>query len=205
MTEGRLISPVKNNKDKQRTYADNIGRYNRAMKHGFYYEAILIDYALIEDRLRSFIYHIGGLKTKNDHKICKGHVKTKLTEIIASQEKTDKRITLGITNLSGKIRVLRATLNWAATINSSPEDRYLKALKDQYEGQWDIGGLLDTLDEIEMWCKYRNELIHALMNKNLDSVDEQVANKAADGMVLVRYLDEQVKCLKKHNILRRFA
>ena len=199
----RIIQPVRNNIDKQRTYSDNIRRYNRALKQGFYFEAILIDYALMEDRLRSFIYYIGGLRSTDNYRIGKGVVRDKLTEIVEHYKLESENSTLGITNISGKIKIIRSTLLWAASIERKPEDRYLKTLKSQYEGQLDIGGLIETLKDIEIWCKYRNELIHALMNKNMGSVDERIEEQAVKGMALARYLDGQIKSLKKGNRIRR--
>ena len=47
----RTIRPVTDNKDKQRTYSEQMGRYARATRGAFYLEALLIDYAMLEDRL----------------------------------------------------------------------------------------------------------------------------------------------------------
>ena len=199
----RQIKPVTNNSEKQQTYAENIKKYNSAMKHGFYFEAILIDYAMIEDRLRSFIYHIGGLKTRDDYVIEKGIVRERLSEIVNDYKDEKENNTLGISSISGKMKIIRATLRWASEVESTPKDKYLKTLKSQYEGQIDIGGMLDTLDEIRDWCDYRNEIVHALMNKNVENVDEKLKIQAARGMELARYLDGQVKSLKKWNRIRR--
>lgn len=199
----RQIKPVTDNFDKQRTYSENIRRYNKAMKEGFYFEALLIDYAMIEDRLRSFIYHIGGLKTREDYRISKGHVRNMLTEIAGKYKEDKESNALGITSLSGKMKIVRATLIWSTELERTPDDKYLRTLKSQYEGQLDIGGMIDTLEEIRKWCDYRNEVIHALMNKSVDSVDERIADQAAKGMAFARYLDSQVKNLKKGNRIRR--
>ena len=58
------ICPVSNNTDKQRTYKENCAKYKKAIQGEFYFEAMLISYAMLEDRLRSFLYHIGALKTR---------------------------------------------------------------------------------------------------------------------------------------------
>ena len=60
----RIISPVNDNAEKQLTYRKMMGRYNMAIKYGFYYEAIMIAYAMIEDRLRAMIYHMGFLANR---------------------------------------------------------------------------------------------------------------------------------------------
>lgn len=77
----RQISPVSDNQDKRNTYQLNIRRYNKAMKEGFYYEALLIDYAMMEDRLRSFLYHMGLLNTGSSHKADVSKVKESLREL----------------------------------------------------------------------------------------------------------------------------
>ncbi len=99
---------------------------------------------------------------------------------------------------------MRATLSWAANTEGVPkDDRYLELLKSRYEESLDIGGVLETLDQIETWCQYRNEVIHGLLNKNVDSLQVGLAEKCAEGMKLARYLDGQIKSLKKGNVIRR--
>ncbi len=199
----REITPVKDNREKQQTYSVYISRFNRAYREGFYFEALLIDYALMEDRLRSFIYHIGGLRERLDDKIGKGHAKEKLSWIVSNYKSDDENGSLGISNITGKLKIVRATLRWSAETEGMPDDRYLKAMKSQYEGEIDIGGLLETLEEIVRWCRYRNELIHGLMNKNNTSVDDRIKEQVAKGMELSRFLDSQVRCLKKYNRIRK--
>ncbi len=53
----RRIAPVADNREKQQTYKDQMRRYSKAMREEFFFEAILIDYAMLEDRLRSMLYH----------------------------------------------------------------------------------------------------------------------------------------------------
>ena len=199
----RQIKPVQNNFEKQRTYTENKGKYYRAMKYGFYFEALLIDYAMMEDRLRSFIYHIGGFKTRADYRIGKGYVRKQLAEIVEMYRDEKESTSLGISSISSKMKIVRATLHWASEVESTPDEKYLRTLKRQYEAQLDIGGLLDTLDEINKWCDYRNEVIHALMNKNTASIHDELEAQAAKGMELAMYLDTQVKALKKGNVIRK--
>jgi len=60
--------------------------------------------------------------------------------------------------------------------------------------------VLSLLKDIEQWCGYRNEIIHSLMNKNIDSLRDQVAKKAEEGYNLFRRLDKQVQCIKKKQV-----
>lgn len=200
MANTRHISPVKDNIDKQRTYTTMLTRYNLAMKDGFYLEAILVDYAMMEDRLRSFIYHVGGFASRLSRKL-DTDAGEKLLSMVNEYKPTKK---LDIDNISGKINIVRAVLLWEESCEGDLTDRYLKALKNKIESL-DVGGLLDTLKSIESWKDYRNECIHSVMNKNIDSLGEEVAAKADEGMKLARFLDSQVRILKKKNVVRRAA
>lgn len=194
----RLIQPVDDNKDKQRTYQRMLSRYRLAMKDGFYLEAILIDYAMMEDRLRSFIYYIGGLPNRNSISVT-GKAKNKIRQMVLDY---DPKGNLGISSISGKRRIVRAVLNWEVTSICANDDDYLKALRADI-AKLDVEGLFEILDAIEAWCLYRNECIHSVMNKNVDSLGEEIAKKAEDGMIYARFVDSQVKLLKRKNLSRR--
>ncbi len=51
---------------KQKTYAEQKIRLRRARAGGFFYEAILIEYAMMEDRTESLLRH-AGIKTVNNN------------------------------------------------------------------------------------------------------------------------------------------
>ena len=197
MRSQRKIKPVTDNMDKQRTYREHKGRYKRAMENEFFFEALLIDYALLEDRLRSMLYHMGFLKDRAAFKIWKKRVPC-LQKIVFAYKDKDETSQLGITNISGKAKIVRCVLKWAAyTEGGYQQDKYLSALKSQCEGL-DIEGLLSALDELKDWCAYRNEVIHGLMNKNLESLSDELKVRAKNGMQLAAFLDNQEKLLKKY-------
>lgn len=54
-----IISTAKTNTDKYNTYTFMITRHKEAVKHGFCFEALLIDYAILEDRLVAFLWAAG--------------------------------------------------------------------------------------------------------------------------------------------------
>lgn len=199
----RLIQPVSDNKDKQRTYTENMAKYKKAIAGEFFFEAMLIDYAMLEDRLRSFLYYIGLLKSRDSYKADNAVVVSKIRPIIAAYKRKDESDSVGITNISGKMKIVRCTLLWAANTEGTSGDPYLTALKCQYEGALDIEDVLDKLNEIVKWCAYRNEVIHALLNKNTGSLMQDLPQQARRGMELARFMDDQVKKLKKGNVIRR--
>lgn len=199
----RKIEPVTDNQDKSNTYKTNIRRYNKAMKEGFYYEAILIDYAMMEDRLRSFLYHMGLFNSRDSYKADVDKAKKSLKGIIQTYKRPKENGYFSVSSITGKMKIIRCTLIWAEQELSDCNDKYLLALRKQFDKYIDTGSLTETLGEIEDWCAYRNEIIHALMNKNIENIETELASKAEDGMRLCRELDSQVDKLKNGNKVRR--
>ena len=62
----RYFAPIFDNTEKQRTYAEQLKRFQLAVKYDFYADATMIVYAMLEDRLRAWLYYIGALKNRND-------------------------------------------------------------------------------------------------------------------------------------------
>ena len=111
---------------------------------------------------------------------------------------------LKVSTISGKIKIIRCSLKWSAIVEGGySEDKYLVALKSQYEGAFDIGEFLGVLDEVDKWREYRNEIMHALLNKNIESLWEELASQTEKGMQLARKLDAYVKLVKKNNRIRK--
>lgn len=53
------------NYEKQAAYAERKVQLKKAMKGGFYFEAIFLAYAIMEDRTESVLRHAGGIKLVN--------------------------------------------------------------------------------------------------------------------------------------------
>ena len=200
----RNINPVSNNYDKYNTYRTLMGRYNKAVKEKFYFEAIIIEYALLEDRLKSFLYYLGTLKNKLSYKTV-DNVKSKeeIKQIVCLYKEKNENDKIGITNISGKIKIIKAILKWVNECeNIDKNNKYLVLLKNECESL-DIGGIFEILDKIKDWCDYRNEIVHALMNKNIDSLYENIDEKALEAYEYVKFISSQVNILKKNNKIRK--
>jgi len=201
MTE-RLILPVSDNKEKHETYRNRIAKYNQAMKYEFYCEAIMIAYAMMEDRLRSMLYHMGFLANRSATTIWK---KTKpfLQNVVEEYKNERESKSLGINSLSSKMKLIRCIYLWAENIEGGYESsEFAKVLKTQIEGT-DISEVLHILEDIEKWKGYRNEIVHSMLNKNIDSLEIVLEPHAIDGMRYTRALDAQERLLKKGNRIRR--
>ena len=84
-----------------------------------------------------------------------------------------------------------------------PENDYLKILREEYVRHIDAGGLKDVLEELDGWCNYRNEIIHGLLNKNVSALDGELKERVVQGMGFARFIDDQIKELKKRNTIRK--
>ena len=201
MADKRLINPVTDTIDKQRTYREQMARYKQAMRYGFYLQALMIDYAMLEDRLHSMLYYMGFIANRKDLKIYK-KTKSFLVTMVGAHKIGKENGNLSIKNISGKIKLVRCVLLWTQEEDATCGDRFLIALKNQCE-DIDIGAVLSTLKEIDAWCDYRNEVMHGLMNKNLDSLDAEIKERTEAGMAMARVLDNEIKKLKRGNKIRR--
>lgn len=186
----RRIAPVADNTEK------------KAMKDGFFFEAMLIDYAVLEDRLRSMLYHAAFFASR-DKTVCWKKTKPYFQRFVSEYKNTKENESLGVTNISGKIKVVRSMLRWIIEGDAiDHNDRYLQKLDYQCESL-DIGAILETLDDIQDWCAYRNEIVHALLNKNITGVYAELETQAENGMKYARLIDSQVRILKKGNVVRK--
>lgn len=218
MPKQRVISPVETMQEKYETYRAEMARLKVALQQGFYFEAMLIEYALLEDRLRSFVYHAGLLQNRKASHLLPGknavrkdfnriaqRVKTWKLEDGKEKGNTSNFERLSVNKISDKIYIVRTIVLWSSELESLPdESRYLQALRGQCESL-DAAALLETLDAIDTWRMYRNEVIHSLMNKRMESVQQKLSEQVEQGVQLARQLDAQVTILKKNNRIRKAA
>lgn len=218
MPKQRVISPVETMQEKYETYRAEMARLKVALQQGFYFEAMLIEYALLEDRLRSFVYHAGLLQNRKASHLLPGknavrkdfnriaqRVKTWKLEDGKETGNTSNFERLSVNKISDKIFIVRTIVLWSSELESLPdESRYLQALRGQCESL-DAAVLLETLDAIDTWRMYRNEVIHSLMNKRMESIQQKLSEQVEQGVQFARQLDAQVTILKKNNRIRKAA
>lgn len=200
-TGKRQISPVNTREEKRLTYRAMLQRYKTAITHEFYLEAILIDYACLEDRLRYLLYYIGVIRSESDYKIT-GAQSTRIKayrDILRTYTVSDAN--MSISSISGKRNIVRSVFLMLLDENPRIDLSGITRLLRKQMGDPDRAKqVLGLLDRIENWCKYRNEVIHSLMNKNLDSLNQHLSEKAKEGHELFRELDKHVSWLKRKNI-----
>ena len=203
----RMIKPVENNKEKMSTYKAMMVRRRIAMNHGFYLEALMIEYAMIEDRLIAFLYHSGAISNRNTKlKIGSGATRPIIRSIVEFCEKNEKNANLSITNISGKIRVtysmIKAVCLDGFEVSGS---KYFDTLKQIYSSKIEAMKFIDVLDKLSVWCKKRNEITHAMLNKNIPDMKEKLLSLTEEGYAIARYIDARVDAIKTGNKIRRAA
>lgn len=180
----RNIKPVESNKQKRNTYAFIMEQYKKAVENGFYGEAELIVYAYLEDRLRSFLYYSDALNTRNSNNINENMIS------IYGSEKSIK-------DISAKIEVIKKAINITRLKRDFSDNEYAAHLIKVYQVSLDTKELRVLLNKIDKWRDYRNEVVHALLNKDIDDLHLTFKSHVEEGFLLARRIDNAVNQLKR--------
>lgn len=200
--KSRKISPIKDNYDKMMTYKEMIEKRNTAIENECYFEVFIINYAMLEDRLRSYLYYLGCLKLRTSYKFDNEIIEKDLLALLADFSGKEVKMP-DISTISGKIAIIKKVNQWA--INNFPNNEtsnYLKILAECIDLNTDSMQMLDILEKLRDWCDYRNEVIHSLLNKNLESLYKELSLRADEGFVLAREIDKAVRKLKNNGNIR---
>lgn len=195
-SEEAIIKKVENNYEKKEIYAKEIEKYNVAIKNEFYLEALVIAYAMLEDRLNSFLYHSGCCNRKlNITKKFKKEIRS-----VWGIEDSQSKIT--IKRISSKCDYIKNMIKWAENSCKENESEFEILLKSKIEGI-DIGALRESIASLEKWCNARNEIIHGLLNKNSTYLDEQLKKYAEEGFKIARDIDSIISEYKRNGNIRK--
>lgn len=189
------IQQVKDGKDKSETYAKCIIKYNKAIKYGFYFEAIMIDYAMLEDRLLSFLHHIGVVTRTHKNITINKFCRDEIRELMNYKPNSNMHI--------DKISTKREIIEKLLLMDAIESSKYLSVVDMHISKSIDKQTFLETLDEISKWCDIRNQYVHAMLNKNYIALQEGLCEYAERGFILVRKVDNFVKAIKLGNSIRR--
>ena len=102
---------------------------------------------------------------------------------------------MDIKNISSKIQIIQYALK-TCSMKADEMTPFEKNLEKRYKSSVKVGEMQKTLKHIDKWCKYRNEVIHALFNKDLGDLRKGYEQHVKEGMKLARCVDDQVKSLK---------
>lgn len=201
MSKTRKIKPVNDNADKEKTYTELMSKYKKAVKSECYFEAMLITYAFLEDRLRSYLYYIGIFNSRDSRKFDSQKVKPYIKAMV---EKYSENTKLSVSSISAKMNIVRSVQLWYKEgCRNDDNSPYLSELAECIDVCGDADEMLDTLNRISEWCEYRNEVVHAVLNKNLNSLYSELSDRVEDGMALGRIIDKQISAMKRRDNVRK--
>ncbi len=150
--------------------------------------------------MAAILYYAGVLQNRKELKISKS---TKLFVNEIYKEQYGENATIQLKRITGKMDLISSIIKWEMNVQQIDEKEvYYYELKSIFE-DIDVGGMLDIMDELRGWLAYRNEVIHASMNKNIEDLYENLPGTVEKGMEYVRFIDSQVKIMKKSNRVRK--
>lgn len=208
---------VASGKEKQLAYTVEYRQFNKALKEEFYLEAVAIGYAIIEDRLIAFLHYAGIVtRTKEDLKINK-EVYPYMRRLLSK----DDNYKIQVKDISVKIAIIEKLMKmtqeeaqaidesvnaYVSTLNrkkSIAKCGYMNSLFLQLNNL-NRQEILNIIADIEPWRVKRNQLIHALLNKNAVLAQEEKKSCAETGYNITRQIDHNlVKPFKTDNRLRK--
>lgn len=213
------MEQAKNGTDKQLAYQQSYRLLKKAMQEEFYLEALSISYAVLEDRLVSFLHH-AGIVSRNHPELNINKPVYPYLRILINKDTT---YIIKIKDISVKIEIIRALLkmdeNRAKEIDTEAQKiidnskrkpsmlrpGYMQSLYQQIHScPLDIDQVTELLADLENWRKTRNTLIHALLNQKVSSSEQSKKECAETGEMLARAFDSKlVKPFKVKNNIRK--
>lgn len=191
-----ILPSVTDNTEKYLSYKKQMTRLNRARAGGFYLEAIFILYAMMEDRLSAFLYY-AGLTNKTREKVTSTKkVRPHLDQAFSTQGASLRMI-------SKKIGLIKTMIAWSEGYTPVGKSRdYPDVLCRQVQRTAHRDEIIGTLESIETWCKKRNQLVHALLTKNIENQEEILKELVETGLLQSRKLDSFICSFKVGNNIR---
>ena len=197
------IAKVENKEEKRLSYQSNLIRYKRAIKAECYVEALMIDYACLDDRLRYMLHYLGILTNPEDNRIRGRYTVDSIRAIMDTYIPTGNR---RIRDISGKRNIVKGVFKMLADPEKQASSNiYEKVLREALHGDERIHEVLKLMDTIENWCLYRNEIVHDLMGKRIDNLDQNLKEQALHGYDLFRKLDNMVGWIKRKQIPKKIG
>lgn len=197
-----LIQQVTDNKEKGESYRENFKRYNKAKASSFYFECLWILYAMIEDRTSAFLYYIGFTsESKRSSVTGTKRIKKEIREILKIEQPNAK---YQFNTLHGKFTRIKEIIAWCKEENKTSSDykKTLVKVLHPIANSTDFENVLNYLES--EWREKRNQLTHALFNKNSDAALNELQLLVENGYVAIRQVDAIVRTIKKVRIRKKF-
>lgn len=212
------MEKAKTGQERKEIYTKEYSQLKKALKEELYLEAVSIGYAVIEDRLVSFLHHAGIVSRNVDS--------LKINRVIYPYMRRllnkDYNYSIRIKNISVKRLLINALLSMSESDAKRIDDEvskdqrvlsrklkianvgYMQDLYEQLNKNVDKELVHLVFKRIDGWRVQRNQLVHALLSCTVKSSEDVMKQCANVGYNLTREIDNQlVKPFKKSNLIRR--
>ena len=176
------------NMSKHHTYQELTKKRDNSLKNENYVEAIAYSYAMIEDRLLSFLHHlyvIDRYKFKLEDLVSQ-HLAKKMRK----NNDVESEYKPHIENISTKINIIKKLYNYKGI------DSVLIKINNHIKDTLDVKQLQNDIGRLNKWLNYRNEITHDLFNKDLDDLNNKLKSIAEEGIYLSGQYDYYSDLLK---------
>lgn len=208
-------------KEKQNAYRIEYSRYKKALAQEFYLEGLVIGYAIIEDRLVSFL-HYCGIVSRDRESL---EVNKAIYPFIRTLLNKSEDASIKVKDIRVKMDIVEALLELTPESAERIENDTKTIIDRQNEGKKRkrrivmgymvaLQKKMDNLDKpelltffssrLEPWRINRNQIIHALLSKKVEGVADAKKELSEAGYELTRVLDNNlVKPTKKGTDIRK--
>ena len=188
-----VIKRCEDNQAKRKTAASLKTKAKIAIYNKAFVEAIGNEYAFMENRLKSILFHIGILPSRKEDIIPANVLSGTLQKGLKIEEGKGK----SVKNITGKITAFRAFVRKLDSM-SQDELNSAPAVYSQLSSlAADKKEIDDGLKRIQEWLRYRNEITHASYEKNIEDLEAKGVKIANDGFVLANWIDKISKRVKR--------
>lgn len=189
-----VIKIVEDNIDKRDTYS----KLNKDLKNAYnkknFHEVINLSYAMIEDRLLTFLDLLFIIQ-KDNKKMYPANI---IDEIIRTILKYDLNAEASkiykINNLSTKLKIIKKI------IQSNSNSNYILDCKKIIEKNIGIDNLLLWIKKVETFSRARNEIIHASFNKNIIALNNSLEKTAIESYILSITIKKYANLIKDNHL-----
>lgn len=198
MAENELIKDVASNTEKSDTYKKILSNYYKSRRQGFYFEGLLLIYALLEDRTSSILYYCGFTKKKNRRSATgREKIKQDIKIILGGELK-------GFNTFSKKLNTIDKIVKWAKS-DAKPQTDFQRDLKRSINRSKSLEKILKTVESLNGdWRENRNKIIHGLANKDYFDAQNAAKEICKQGKDAFDVLDRFSKLMKNKEIREKF-
>lgn len=198
--EKEKIKKVENNQEKYLSIKDINKKYNLAYKNEFYYECLFLTYALIEDRTKALLYHIGFLNNNREKVQSKKIIKESIIKILKIDREKPR---YNFDKLYYRLNHIESIINWIK--QEEDENDYEKEIKKVLLKYINNEDFINTINYLKNdWKDIRNELVHGLCNKKIEDASEKLREVVENGYNCFKIINKAVIGIKKNKIRYKF-